>query len=164
MKKSLLAFPLIGILAGCPPGLNPLGNIAEKLDVKVDSIDPHLRLQIPLSRSSLDITINLSVQSSAPVNVIAQSFSGTLGLEQQGSTHPVTDIKISKKLEIPAKGRASIPISLSLKHDDVKNSWDAISRAAREKSATWKLDGKLHVESHGVSAQIPVHATKKTGM
>jgi hypothetical protein len=163
MKKAFLAFPLFGILIGCPPALNPLSNIADKLDVKVDEIEPHLRIQIPPNRSSLDITIHLSIESSASFALGAQSFSGTLGIEHQGATQAITNIKVSKGFDIPARGRASIPITLNLTYDDIKNSWEPINRAARDKSATWKLEGNLQATALGLSVNIPVRATKTTG-
>jgi LEA14-like dessication related protein len=174
MKKMMFYLAVAGVsamLVGCQELGGPAGTVATAAEiaqqlgfnfshVSVENLEVRPRIAIPVANSGVDVDLALVVQNPLNIQINTQSFSGALGLEQNGVAYSLGNVGTRKAAAIPPKTRGSVPLTLRLSYQDVKDSWAPITNAVSGQASVWKLNGTLEVNLGGTILPVPVSISK----
>lgn len=165
MRAPWLALPALLLLVGCPQ-LDPTAayrEAAQKLRFSVDRVEPSLQLAWPLERSRLNLKLTLGVDNPTGTRFTARGFAGKLSLDEGGANHPLGDVGFNQGIDLPAQGRASVPVDLGFTYEQLKQAWSPISGAVKGHRGTWRVEGQLQLDVMGFPLSVPVRASKASG-
>lgn len=166
MRAPWLAVPALLLLVGCPQGLDPTAayrEAARKIRFSVERVEPSLQLALPLDQSRLVLRVTVGLENPTGTRLRARGFQGRLSLDDQGAGHPLGGVAFSQGIDLPAQGRATVPVDLAFTYRELKESWSPVSAAVKGRRATWRLEGNLDLEVMGFPFTVPVRASKGSG-
>jgi len=173
MKKARFYFTLAalsGMVIGCQEFAGQGQTVAAAYEiarqlgynvgVSVESLNVRPRVEIPITRSGLDIDIVIGVQNPVDFQIRTQSFSGTVGIEQKGTSYVLGNVGSKNAVYILPKAKGTIPITMRLSYEDVKDAWTPISNVTLGQASVWKLNGTLEIEVAGTVVPVPIQYSK----
>lgn len=163
MNPRWLALPSLLLLVGCP-ALDPAQayrDAARRLAFSLDRVEPTLRVAFPLERSRVGFRLTLGVDNPSDLHLKARSLGGELLLEHGGQVQRVGNVAFTQGLDLPARGRASLPVELSFTYEELKGAWGPLQKVLRSPhGAVWRLEGQAGLDVLGIPVTVPLRARK----
>ena len=166
MRAPWLAVPALLLFVGCPKGLDPTAayrEAARQVRFSVERVEPSLKLALPLDQSRLVLRVTMGMENPTGTRLRARGFQGRISLDDQGSAHPLGGVGFNQGIDLPAQGRATVPVDLAFTYRELKDVWSPVSSAVKGRRATWRLDGTLELDVMGFPISVPVRASKGSG-
>lgn len=152
------------LLSACTPTEAQLRQAAELIQWRLLRVEPRLQLAFPLDRSRLELRLVMEATNPSPIALRARGLQGQILLDHQGRSHPIGTLNLDQGLDLPAGGRAEVPVQLSFTHKELSSAWQALSGSLGGGSEdVWRFEGRAHLQVLGVDFEIPVRARHSPG-
>ena len=163
MRLGWMALPLLVATTACHP-VKDYQEAARSLRFTLERVQPNLELTFPLTRSRVTFNLILAVDNPSPVSFHVYGFEGALRMETTGKLQSVGQVGMGQPLDLPAGGRAELPVVLSFTYQDLADRWPELQAVLHgEAAGSWELKGVLHAEVHGLPLQLPVRTRRSFG-
>lgn len=162
MRRGILLASLVA-LCGCGI-VDPVAAYraaAQQLHFSLERVETKLELAFPLDQSRIRFRFDLEVVNDSDLRLHARGLNCKLGLDTTGQISPIGDVGLPGGFDVPAKGKATVPLDLALTYRDIQSVWRPVMDVVQHhKAATWKLDGVANLEALGIGFDVPIHSTK----
>jgi len=163
MRLGWMALPMLVAATACNP-VKEYQDAARSLRFTLERVQPSLELAFPLNRSRVAFNVILGVDNPSTVPFRVFGFEGTLRMETTGKLQPLGQVGMGQPLDLPAGGRAELPVVLSFTYQDLADRWPELQAVLHgEAAGSWELKGVLHAEVHGLPLQLPVRTRRSFG-
>ncbi|MDE3246404.1 MAG: LEA type 2 family protein [Acidobacteriota bacterium] len=134
---------------------------ARQLRFSLERVEPKVELAFPLNQSRIRFRFDIEVRNDSDLRLHARGLDCKLSLHSADQINAIGDVGLPGGFDVPAKGRASVPLELALTYRDLQTVWRPIMDVVQgHKAAAWKLDGTAKLEALGIGFDVPIHSTK----
>lgn len=156
---------IAGLLSLCGCGIvDPAESYraaAQQLHFTLERVEPKLEIAFPLDQSRIRFRFDLGVRNDSTLRLHARGLSCRLSLDSADKLNAIGDLGLPGGFDVPANGRATVPLDLALTYRDLQAVWRPVLDVVQNhKPATWKLDGTANLEALGIGFDVPIHSTK----
>ena len=163
MGKVWPALPLLAATLACSPVGN-IRNAARNLTVTVDRVEPSLRLDFPLDRSTLNLRVTCTVDNPSQVPFHLRAFQGRVGLDSGGQAFTLGQVNLAAPVDLPGPGRATVTMEVAFAYSDLRDHWPALQATLGPGAAgAWTLEGRISAEAYGIAWPLPVKTRQTFG-
>lgn len=163
--RRLLTFTSVLLLSGCDI-VDPVAAYraaAQKLHFSLERVVPKVELAFPLDQSRIRFRFDLGVGNDSNMRLHARGLACKLSLHSAGKISTIGDVGLPGGFDVPANGKATVPLELALTYRDLQAVWRPIMDVVQHhQAAAWKLDGTAQLEALGIGFEVPIHSTKNT--
>lgn len=137
---------------------------ARNLTFRLDRVEPHFELALPLDRSRLRLRLRLGVENPSDVRLTARSLGGRLSLQVGQDTHDLGQVTFPAGVDLAPRGRSEVLADLAFDYAALRRAWGPLTDVLeRHAPATWRLEGQAEVQAYGLTLTLPLRATRESG-
>ena len=160
--KKLIAITLVSVIAVILSGCAEVVNAAKSMQAvkncnyTITSVTPEVKLTYPLSRSSVDLVLDVKVDNPNDANINLTKLGFTLLVNDTQVYKGKTDYNVA----IAAKSSGVIKLRSQFYYNDIQNTFVSLARSISDQKASYRVDGTAYFDTVIGEMEFPVTITK----
>jgi hypothetical protein len=157
-----MALPLLAAATACSP-VREYEQAARALTFRLERVDPQLRLALPLDRSAVTFRLVVAVENPSGVAFHLLGFAGDMILDTGGASFTLGKVELVRPLDLAPASTGRMEADVTFTYGDLRDNWARIESAGRGAPGSWRLQGSLKAEVHGIPLTLPLKAQRSFG-